>query len=263
MERREFIATAGALGSTALAGCVSSPADGGADVEVSPPTVNNITDDWEVFSNPETTKFGEFQIAGFGVEAYGNTIVYTYLPVKERMDEYTGGTFQTELVLFFVSHVELFGVDELVPDFVFDRVIKQSLRDQVGDYGVERIEEADTLPETIETNSGATATRIAYRGEFIRDNVTAPLPLPDGGSKTVNFGTVRVPIQVRSAYWRDGKDMYIAGGAYPLGDISEVSNRFDIRGGYNSGIDARVYFNFDFETGQYERETQDMIKKVS
>lgn len=264
MQRREFLAASGVLGTGLLAGCVSSPDQSVEDIEISKPTVSDFPDgNWELFNEMEPAKYVEKSFAGINViSAYGRSLVYSYLPVKKRMQEYAGGEFQSDLVLFFASHVKLEGVPDFIPDQVYEETIADSLKGNFKGFGAKGVERSDSVPEDIEVESGAVGKWIGFDGRFEESNITIPLPKPDGSTISVPFGRVSVPVKMRAAYWTDGKDVIIGGGAYPIDDIKTESDRFDVEGGDRQGIDAKVWFNFRVNSRQYRNEIEELIKKV-
>ena len=216
LSRRRLLASAAAIGTVGLAGCL-----GTREGEVPAPVVTNprIDDGWRLVEEMSETVFSQ-DVGPVTVEAHARSVVYEYASVADALAEALDGSGSP--VLFFTVRIDLrpavdglpFGLGRTQLMEEIEPAAAEAFRQLLRDGGIENVQTAAT--SVIDVDAGHTATEFLFTGHF---PVSGNLNLGSGLSESI---ADEFEIESRLAIWHDGTDVLLAGGAYPTEPLDGV-----------------------------------------
>ena len=216
LSRRRLLASAAAIGTVGLAGCL-----GTREGEVPAPVVTNprIDDGWRLVEEMSETVFSQ-DVGPVTVEAHARSVVYEYASVADALAEALDASGSP--VLFFTVRIDLrpavdglpFGLGRTQLMEEIEPAAAEAFRQLLRDGGIENVQTVAT--SEIDIDAGHQATEFLFTGNF---PVTGTMDLGAGltGSIADEF-----EIESRLAIWHDGTDLLLAGGAYPTRPMDAV-----------------------------------------
>ena len=216
LSRRRLLASAAAIGTVGLAGCL-----GTREGEVPAPIVTSdrIDDGWRLVEEMSETVFSQ-DVGPVTVEAHARSVVYEYASVADALAETLDESGSP--VLFFTVRIDLrpavdglpFGLGRAQLMDEVEPAAEEAFRQLLKDGGIENVQTAAT--SEIDVDAGHQATEFLFTGNF---PVAGTLDLGAGLTGSIDD---EFEIESRLAIWHDGTDVLLAGGAYPIEPLEAV-----------------------------------------
>lgn len=243
MQRRSFLAAAGAGSFAALAGCQTAVGS------VAPPRVPEDTlsaGGWTKTEETTDRTVFEEEMGPVTVEAVASSVDYEKTALAERVREDTLGAVEGTIAMFSATRIDLApSVDELGPvagevETRIEANAREELRTTLEDAGLSPIERAGT--GTLPLASGAEAALTEYTAVYRVEDMTFPLQ----GGESVTIEGTDLPIEALLAVWAAEGNYLVAGGAYPAANVvdtteTEISDAISVAIEIDLGLEPEAY----------------------
>lgn len=254
MDRRTYLATGAAIGTSALAGCSFTAA-----ASTQPPAVPQSKLDEGGWSETgeQTGQVLEQSYGPVTVTAVQHTLQYADTGLQAAVRERTLGQVDTALSVFFASHIDLSpNLDDL--PVAQDRILSQvranardQFKQQMEKQGLTDIEK--TGEGTIDIDTGETATT---------DELSAVFPFQGIDFEVADGSTVKIPatdieVSARMAVWHHGDFVIVSGGAHPAENFATTVDE-DL----SEGVSVTVDIDLGLEPDSYHEEIGGLIAAV-
>lgn len=257
MDRRTFLASAGAAGIASFAGCSSLK---NASANAKPPEISEkkLEDGgWEKIADREETVL-EKSYQGVTFSAEASAVVYEDKDLRQRIYEESLQQVDTPLSILFATRIDFsHDIDEL--PIAQDQILSQVRKNAQGNFenrlenaGLTDITQTGTSELTV--NTGETADVVEMEATYTYEG--SSIQLPNG--EPMEFEGRDLTIEAFLATWQHGDFTLVAGAAYPgenftISEQKEPSEAIDIS--YN--IDLRL------TPDEYEQEATEIVKTIS
>ena len=259
MNRREFLAAGGVAAIGAMAGC-SSPSSSNSNQGVGKPSISESqisSGGWTKIAERANKMFSTEVLGLLEIEAYSHTLIFEDSRLREKLKEGTMGNFNSTVMSFFATRVELNpDLDEL--PIGNQKAISRSsvkaksqFKAQLKNQGLSNIQKSGTDSLTVETGEVADVTN--YTAEYRFPSMSVPLPT----GETVEIESGSIDVEGKLAIWQNEQYIIISGGGYPAENFSRQFERE-----ITDMVDVLIRVDLGLEPRDYEREVENLIQSV-
>lgn len=255
MQRREFLAAAGAGTLAAFAGCSTALGSVAAPVV---PTDQLESGGWVRRDESQETVF-ERSYGPVTLEAKSHTLAYEDQDLREAIREKTLGRVDGQMALFSATRIEFNpNLADLPGDVATSTIVDQTesaarsqFESQMRGAGLENVQQVETGSLTVDT--GAETRLTTYEAEFPFDGVEFPVT----DEQTVTMPGSAITVAGDLAVWSQDEAVLVAGGAYPAENVSET-----VTESLSSAITVTVDVDLGLEPTRYREEMRSLIGAV-
>lgn len=255
MQRRGFLALAGAGALGTLAGCTSAL---GSVAAPTVPTDRLEEGGWALQDESEETVFEE-SYGPVTIEAKSHALVYSDEALRADVREKTLGRVDGQIAMFAATRINFSpSLADLPGSVATEEIVdrteaaaRSQFEAQMRDAGLEDVARVGTDTLTVDTGSDARLTE--FEAVFPFDGVS--FPVTDEQSIALSGSPIEVAGDL--AVWSHDESVLVAGGAYPASNVEET-----VTEELSEAITVTVDVDLGLEPDSYREEVRSLVRAV-